>query len=644
MNAQLEEPLATASQQDDYKYWAFISYSHQDEAWARWLHKSLETYKVPRKLVGRPLEIGTETGTVPRRIFPIFRDREELPGAADLGGKLKNALRQSRYLIVICSPKSAVSQWVNEEIKTYKALGREDRVLCLIVDGEPYASEKPESGLLECFPSAVRYRVDEAGELTTEKTEPIAADARKGKDGRVNAKFKLLAGILGVGYDELKQREKRRRALQQLRLASGIGALILLAVLTYLAVADKGLNVPGGESIRTMLDRHNASLLRPVKSEAEIRTHAVTLRKSLLEALLRGQTPEGWIASSLRPKVKKEFELWSHSQALSAAFGTPDRALEDQIRKFVVGLEAPFAPGLAIEKDGIKYGWISHPNETHTQAEPALWTAIALSKALGRPGLLTAEQRERAERQMAYTQEVLKLYHPLETAAPDGWNMFPRQKDLSLHNTYTTALALLALLEMRAAGVGWEGSAERRDALLNETAEWLINDYIDDSDPPGWKASGETTNEPIDGLTLQIYSELLRAEVEAGINLSATDKGKKIIEQMPRYLASTAARPLTFPVASGEFAAPIIDRDGKDSMDREAVGFLWYPWAINACVRWLDRAERQGAPMEERVRVRRALGHLVVGLGDEAVKKASEEWTFQDAETLYGMAAIPPPG
>jgi hypothetical protein len=79
-------------------------------------------------------------------------------------------------------------------------------------------------------------------------------------------------------------------------------------------------------------------------------------------------------------------------------------------------------------------------------------------------------------------------------------------------------------------------------------------------------------------------------------------------------------------------------------MDREAVGFLWYPWAINACVRWLDRAERSGAPMEERVRVRRALGHLVIDLGDEAVKKASAEWTFQDAETLYGMAAIPPPG
>ncbi|HEX8920073.1 MAG TPA: toll/interleukin-1 receptor domain-containing protein, partial [Pyrinomonadaceae bacterium] len=168
MSVQTKEQTATVLQ-DEYKYWAFISYSHQDEAWASWLHKSLETYKVPRKLVGRKLE----TGVVPRRIFPIFRDREELPGAADLGGKLKNALRSSRYLIIICSPKSAVSQWVNEEIKTYKALGREDRVLCLIVDGEPYASEKPQSGLLECFPEAVRYRVAENGELPQIKQSPL---------------------------------------------------------------------------------------------------------------------------------------------------------------------------------------------------------------------------------------------------------------------------------------------------------------------------------------------------------------------------------------------------------------------------------------------------------------------------------------
>ena len=217
--------------------------------------------------------------------------------------------------------------------------------------------------------------------------------------------------------------------------------------------------------------------------------------------------------------------------------------------------------------------------------------------------------------------------------------MFPRQKDPSLHNVYTTALALLALLEMRAAGVAWEGSIERRDALLKATANWLIKNYERKDDPPGWKASSsETAHEVIDGLTLQIYSELLRAEAEAGVTLPL-----EITEQIPRYLARTVERDMKFPVASGEFPAAIIDRDGKDSRDREAIGFLWYPWAINAAVRWLSRAEQHDAQPEDRVRVRRALGHLVVDLGNEAVDKAGEEWTFQAAETLYGMAAIPPP-
>jgi hypothetical protein len=635
MRSQAEEPIESAIQEEDYKYWAFISYSHQDEVWARWLHKSLETYKVPRKLVGRKVD----NGVVPRRIFPIFRDREELPGAADLGGKLKNALRQSRHLIVICSPKAAVSQWVNEEVKTYKALGREDRVLCLIVDGEPYASEKPASGLLECFPTAVRYRVSTEGELTGERTEPIAADARKGKDGRANARFKLLAGILNVGYDELKQRERQRQLWHKLRLAGGVASLVLLSVFVYLAVADKGVNVPGGEAVRTLLDRHDASLFRAAKSEAEIRRKAVGLRRSMLDALLqRGLTKEGWVASSLRPNFKRELEIWSHSQAMSAAFSTPDPEREEDIRKFIPGLEIPFAPGVSIEQDGVKYGWISHPKETHTQAEPALWTAIALAKALGRPNLLTGEARARAEQHLAHTHEVLRLYHPLQDDS-GGWNMFPRQKDPTEHNTYTTALALLALLETKQAGLAWDGSTERRDAFLKEAAKWLIEAYVDKADQSGWRAGSETTNEVLDGLTLQIFSELLRAEAEAGVTLPP-----EMLEQMPRYLARTAERDLKFPTASGEFAAQIIDRDGKDSMDREAIGFLWYPWAINATTRWLSRAEQHGAPMEDRVRVRRALGHLVVELGDQAVETASAEWTFQDAETLYGMSAILPPG
>lgn len=191
------------------KYWAFISYSHTDKRWGDWLHKTLETYRVPKRLVGRE----SRDGEVPRRLFPIFRDREELPVSADLGSNISQALRESRYLIVICSPRAAQSRWVDEEIKVFKKLGHEDRILALIVGGEPNAMEgkagfAPEE---ECFPKSMRYRLGPDGEFSSERTEPIAADAREGKDGKENAKLKLLAGLLGINYDELRQRDRERR-------------------------------------------------------------------------------------------------------------------------------------------------------------------------------------------------------------------------------------------------------------------------------------------------------------------------------------------------------------------------------------------------------------------------------------------------
>ena len=85
-----------------FKYRAFISYSHSDEKWARWLHRRLETYRLPRNLVGRE----TAFGPVPARFTPVFRDRDELATATSLGATLVAALEQSACQIVICSPSA----------------------------------------------------------------------------------------------------------------------------------------------------------------------------------------------------------------------------------------------------------------------------------------------------------------------------------------------------------------------------------------------------------------------------------------------------------------------------------------------------------------------------------------------------------
>jgi tetratricopeptide (TPR) repeat protein len=208
----------------DFKYSAFISYSHKDEKWASWLHKSLETFKVPKYLHGET----TAMGTIPERMGKVFRDREELSTSQSLGTELTQALEDSACQIVICSPNAAKSHWTNEEILTYKRLGREDRVFCLIVEGEPGTDHA------ECFPPAVRFQMDADGELTDEPAEPIAADARPHGDGKINAKIKLIAGMLGVGFDALKQRELQRLKKRKAIISTGsVAALAMIGGLAY---------------------------------------------------------------------------------------------------------------------------------------------------------------------------------------------------------------------------------------------------------------------------------------------------------------------------------------------------------------------------------------------------------------------------
>ena len=188
------------------RYWAFLSYAHEDSKAADRLHRALERFRTPAPLVGRPHPLGT----IPQRLAPIFRDRQELAASSDLSRTIREALSQSRYFIVLCSPAAAASPWVDQEIRDFKKIHGEDRVLAAIVDGEPFAGERGEDAA-ECFPPSLRQRVDSRGRLTSRRAEPIAADLRDHADGWRIGQLKLVAGMLGVGLDDLVQREQMRR-------------------------------------------------------------------------------------------------------------------------------------------------------------------------------------------------------------------------------------------------------------------------------------------------------------------------------------------------------------------------------------------------------------------------------------------------
>ena len=212
---------------------AFLSYSHQDSAIADWLHETLEEFRVPPQLIGRL----TDQGPVPKKLAPIFRDRQELAAAADLSDEIEEAIGASRFLIVLCSPAAARSRWINEEISNFKRVHREDRILAAIVDGEPFASGTPGREHEECFPEALRYHFDSRGRPTKQQAEPIAADLREHGDGRKMGMLKIAAGMLGVGLDDLAQREAQRRNRRLYAItAASVAGMVVASGLAYTAI------------------------------------------------------------------------------------------------------------------------------------------------------------------------------------------------------------------------------------------------------------------------------------------------------------------------------------------------------------------------------------------------------------------------
>ncbi len=202
------------------RYRAFLSYSHRDAVWGRWLHRALERYRIERDLVGR----NTPAGAVPKTLRPIFRDRDDFAAGHSLAEQTLAALEASQFLIVLCSPNAAKSKYVNEEVRRFKALGRSERVVAVIVDGEPGDPAR------ECFPPALRFKIGADGNLTDQAEEPIAADVRPERDGRENAKQKVIAGLLGVGLDEIARRAERARKRRNRFWAALAGLFLALAV------------------------------------------------------------------------------------------------------------------------------------------------------------------------------------------------------------------------------------------------------------------------------------------------------------------------------------------------------------------------------------------------------------------------------
>lgn len=188
------------------RYRAFISYSHADTRFANWLHRRIERFAQPDSRDNRP-----------ERLAPVFIDRAELAAAPDLSDQVREALAQSAALIVVASPRAQVSRWVDQEIALFRTIHPDRPVLAALIEGEPAIA----------FPPALIAHQGRA-------VEPLAADFRKGADGKRLGLLKIVAGLTGHPLDRLVQREAQSR--QRRVMAVTAAALLLSLVLSALLV------------------------------------------------------------------------------------------------------------------------------------------------------------------------------------------------------------------------------------------------------------------------------------------------------------------------------------------------------------------------------------------------------------------------
>ena len=181
-----------------YKNYAFISYKREDEKWAKWLQRKLESYKLPSV-------IRKESFNMPKYIRPVFRDKTDLSGGV-LTEQLHNELERSKFLIVICSPNSAQSVWVNKEVQAFVDEERTEYIIPVIVDGVPHADSIDK----ECFPEVLR-NIPSERELLGINVQEI---------GREKAFVRLVAYMIGVSFDTLWQRHQRQEKQKKIILAA----------------------------------------------------------------------------------------------------------------------------------------------------------------------------------------------------------------------------------------------------------------------------------------------------------------------------------------------------------------------------------------------------------------------------------------
>ncbi|MBE6406481.1 MAG: tetratricopeptide repeat protein, partial [Lentisphaerae bacterium] len=256
--------------QKNYKFYAFVSYSRKNSPAANYLQKSLERSKIPTKKIHESLLPNDG-----KHIKPVFLDKRDLEvSEKDFSENIQYAIENSRYLLVLCSPESAQSEWVGREISYFLETHDNDlnAIVPIILSGRPGSC-----GEDECLPDALR-RADiisrNLPNMTAEKDESE-------KQGWENGLVQAMSYMLRVDRESIKATiDAEKMRIQRNYTIISLTALLISSVLTVWALfaerkAKNNADLAQRNEVKANLNAETAK-----KNEAEAKRQAGIAKKN----------------------------------------------------------------------------------------------------------------------------------------------------------------------------------------------------------------------------------------------------------------------------------------------------------------------------------------------------------------------------
>ena len=315
--------------------------------------------------------------------------------------------------------------------------------------------------------------------MTNQRSDPLAADVHKGRDGWSNACLKLIAGILGIGFDDLRQRGNKSSAPSAAVRCDAVCRDYISSQHRIRCDCRYRLDVPGGAEIRRQLDRYGTTVFRRVPLPEDVARTLSEIRRQL-RAYVVDAVAQGKLAS--------EPSIWSRAQVAAALYRDPD-ATDHDIRLVAPLLGQLFEGDIPMKLNGRPIGW---GGDVAPRAETTFWVMMALKNSLGREGGDIDAIHTRRSQYLDTVEAMAEAYYPLNDG---GWNAVISEAPAD-HSIYSSALALHALLELQSAGLCWRGDCNRLATMIKDTSRWLTQSFVAEKAFMGWRLAGGDESAP----------------------------------------------------------------------------------------------------------------------------------------------------